>query len=159
MIKLMRRLFVLVEDRAGPLCLALLMIVLGLQVGGRALGFGPKLTWTDEIARTLFVWSVFLSLPLASKRGALVRIKLSEKLWPGPLRPFQPRLAALAWTLTALCLAVLSLMNIAAHSQYPQLTPILGLNQNHLFLVVPISFLMVFIRGAGEAWPVGRETR
>jgi len=144
------RLFNLVEDLAGPVCLALLMIILGLQVSGRALGLGPHLTWTDELSRTLFVWSVFLSLPQASKRGAMVRIKLSEKLWPGRLKPLIPGLANLAWSLTALFLAGLSLINIVAHSQYPQLTPILGLNQNHLFLVIPFSFLMVFIRGVGE---------
>ena len=147
------RLFVLIEDRAGPICLALLMVVLAIQVFGRAAGLGVHLTWTDEAARFLFVWSVFLSLPLAAKRGALVHIKLSEKLWPSGLKRFMPRLAGVLWSLTALFLAVVSLLNIQAHQAFPQLTPILGLNQNHLFLVIPISFLMIFIRGLAGLWP------
>ncbi len=143
------RLWVLAEDRAGPACLALLMIVLAVQVAGRALGLGAHLTWTDETARLLFVWSVFLSLPLASKRGALVHIKLSEKLWPAALRPHMPRVADLLWGLTALGLAALSLLNIYAHREFPLLTPVLGLDQNHLFLVVPLAFLMVAARSLG----------
>jgi len=148
-----KSLFIIAEDKAGPTCLALLMIVLGIQVFGRALGWGVHVTWTDEAARFLFVWSVFLSLPLAAKRGALVHIKLSEKLWPGPLKKFMPRLAGMLWSLTALFLAVISLVNIKAHQAFPQLTPILGLDQNHLFMVIPISFLMVFIRGLAASWP------
>ena len=149
-----RRLFVLVEDLAGPACLALLMIVLAVQVFGRAAGLGVHLAWTDEAARFLFVWSVFLSLPLASKRGALVHIKLSEKLWPGSLKRIMPKVAGVLWNLTALFLAVVSMVNISTHQAFPQLTPILGLNQNHLFLVIPISFLMVFIRGLAGLWPL-----
>ncbi|UQZ91018.1 hypothetical protein C4J81_18060 [Deltaproteobacteria bacterium Smac51] len=145
--KFLANLFEAAEDKAGPLCIAVLMLVLGLQVVGRALGFGSSLTWTDEAARTLFVWSVFLSLPLASKRGALVHIKLSEKLWPAAWRPYMIRFSSILWTATCLFLAGLTAMNIEAHSEFPQLTPILGLNQNHLFLVMPLAFLMIFIRG------------
>ncbi|MDR1920932.1 MAG: TRAP transporter small permease [Candidatus Adiutrix sp.] len=145
--KTARRIFELTEDAAGPACLLLLMLVLGLQVAGRAVGFGGSLTWTDEAARILFVWGVFLSLPLASKRGAMVHIRLSEKLWPRALRPYMPRLASALWRLSALLLAALSLLNIHAHSGYPQRTPVLGLNQNLLMLVVPLSFAMVFVRG------------
>lgn len=143
---LARRIFELVEDKAGPSCLTFLMIVLAIQVGGRAVGLGAHLTWTDETARTLFVWSVFLSLPLASKRGAMIHIKLSDQLWPAGLRPHMPRLAHFLWGVTALFLAILSSMNIYAHHEFPQLTPILGFNHNHLFLVMPFSFLMVAVR-------------
>ncbi len=142
----MRRLFTLIEDRAGPFCLALLMLVLAVQVAGRALGWGAHLTWTDEVARTLFVWSVFLSLPLASKRGAMIRIQMPDRLWPAGLRRFRPRLAARLWGLTCLGLAGLTLWNILAHRAFPLPTPILGLNQNHLMLAAPIAFLMVFLR-------------
>lgn len=144
------RLFVLLEDYSGPLCLALLMLVLALQVAGRAMGFGLYLTWTDEAARFLFVWSVFLSMPLASKRGAMIHIKLSEKLWPGILKTVIPFLSKTLWSLTALALAVISFINISGHLDYPQITPVLGLNHNYLALVVPFSFLMIFLRGLAE---------
>lgn len=144
------KIFETVEDNAGPLCLALLMLVLGLQVAGRAAGFGGSLTWTDEAARTLFVWSVFLSLPLASKRGAMVRVKLSEKLWPAVARPHMQKFSAIVWTGSCIFLTVLTTLNIYAHRDFPHLTPILGLNQNRLFLVTPLAFLMISIRGLGE---------
>lgn len=153
----MKKLFVTFEEKSGPLCLALLMLVLGLQVFGRALGFGVKLVWTDEAARVLFVWSVFLSLPLASKKGAMIHIKLSEKLWPRPLKNFMPRAAQFLWALCCLFLAGLCLMNIYGHWHFPLLTPILGLNQNHLFLVMPLALTMTagrifhdLLRGAGR---------
>ncbi len=145
------RFFVLVEDGAGPLCLVLLMLTLAAQILGRLAGLGAQVSWTDEVARALFVWTVFLSLPLAAKRGALVAIKLSEKVWPRRLRPLLSRLAALTWLLTCLAAALATALNIAGHWDFPQLTPIMGLNQNYLHLVMPFSFLMVFFRGLREA--------
>lgn len=142
-----RKLFVLMEDKAGPACLAVLILVLAVQVIGRSLGFGARLTWTDEAARILFIWSVFLSVPLAAKQRAMVAIKISEKLWPPAWRPYMGRVADLLWNLTALFAAVISLINIYGHRHYPQLTPILGLNNNHLHLVIPLAFIMVFVRG------------
>ena len=136
----------LFENTSGPLCLAFLVLVLGLQVGGRALGFGAHLTWTDETARVLFIWSVFLSLPLASKRGALVHIKLSEALCPNRLKPHLRWISSLLWGLTAIFVATISLVNIYSHWEFPQLTPILGLNQNYLQLVIPLAFSMVALR-------------
>ena len=140
------KIFELLEDISGPLCLALLVVVLGLQVGGRAAGLGTHLTWTDETARILFIWSVFLSLPLASKRGVLVHIKLSEALCPSRLKPHLHWVSNFLWGLTAIFIAALSLVNIYSHWQYPQLTPILGLNQNYLQLVIPLAFSMVALR-------------
>ena len=153
----MEKTFSIIEEKSGPACLALLMLVLALQVAGRALGFGSSLVWTDEAARALFVWSIFLSLPLASKKGAMVSIKLSEKLWPGPLKIYLPKAAALLWALACLALACLSLINIYAHRAFPQLTPILGLNHNHLFLVIPFSFSLVFIRTVLDFFKGDRE--
>lgn len=145
--RLLLKAFTAVEDGAGPLCLALLMAVLTLQVAGRALGFGLALTWTDEAARTLFVWSVFLSLPLASKRGAMVRIRLSARLWPGRLAGAMPRVGAWLWTATAAAISALTFINVRHHGDFPFFTPILGLNQNHLFMVIPVAFLMIALRG------------
>lgn len=145
--EILKAAFEFVEDKAGPVCLAVLMLILGLQVGGRAVGFGAHLTWTDEVCRILFVWSVFLSVPLASKHGAMVSIKLSKKLWPRPIRPYMPGISLALWSLTALFAALICFLNIMGHLQFPQLSPVLGLNQNHIQLVMPLAFIMVFIRG------------
>ena len=142
----MKKMLVILEEKSGPACLALLMIVLGIQVGGRALGFGSSLVWTDETARVLFVWSVFLSLPLASKKGAMIHIKLSEKLWPGRFKTIAPKISELLWALSCLGLALLCLLNIHSHQAFPQLTPILGLNHNHLFLIMPLTLLLTAFR-------------
>ena len=142
----MKKLLLILEEKSGPACLALLMLVLGIQVGGRALGFGSSLVWADEAARVLFVWSVFLSLPLASKKGAMINIKLSEKLWPGRYRTLVPKVSELLWALSCLGLAVLCMLNIYSHRAFPQLTPILGLNHNHPFLVMPLTLMLTGFR-------------
>ncbi len=150
MLKYLSKLFNIIEDWAGAISLALLMLVLAVQVFGRAVGFGASLAWTDECARFLFVWSVFLSLPFASKKGAMVHIKLTEKLMPSSLKALRPKIATGLWALSALFFAILSMANILARADFPQLTPILGLNQNHLMLVVPLSFAMVFVRSGWD---------
>ena len=138
----------MLEDHFGPLLIVALIVVLSIQVAGRWLGFGSQLVWTDELARIFFVWSIFFSLPLASKKGHLVYLKFSKKIWPKNLRPHLDYISSLLWGLTALGLTIIFARNVYLAWPYPQPSPILHIDQNVLSLAAPISFLMVFVRQA-----------
>jgi TRAP-type C4-dicarboxylate transport system permease small subunit len=49
-------------------------------------GFNSSIDWSDEISRLLFVWTMFLAIPLGIREGAHVGIELLTAHIPGHVR-------------------------------------------------------------------------
>ena len=61
--------------------MAAMVVVVSAQVFLRY-GFNTSLDWGEDVARLLFVWSIFLAIPLGVKEGAHIGIELVVKLFP-----------------------------------------------------------------------------
>lgn len=68
-------------------------------------GFGRSFDWADEVSRLLFVWTIFLALPLGIPKGAHVGVSLLTDHLPAGIR--KP-LFRLMCALCALLLAVVA---------------------------------------------------
>jgi TRAP-type C4-dicarboxylate transport system permease small subunit len=64
---------------------ALMIGIVTLQVLLRY-GFNASIDWSEEISRLLFVWCMFLAIPLGIREGAHVGIELLLAHIPPPLR-------------------------------------------------------------------------
>ncbi|HUQ76289.1 MAG TPA: TRAP transporter small permease [Burkholderiales bacterium] len=64
---------------------ALMIGIVTLQVVLRY-GFNASIDWSEEISRLLFVWCMFLAIPLGIREGAHVGIELLLAHMPAPLR-------------------------------------------------------------------------
>jgi len=64
---------------------ALMIGIVTLQVVLRY-GFNASIDWSEEISRLLFVWCMFLAIPLGIREGAHVGIELLLAHIPPPLR-------------------------------------------------------------------------
>lgn len=58
-------------------------------------GFNASLDWGEDIARMLFVWSIFLAVPLGVKSGAHIGIELLVRALPADAQRWLTRLTAL----------------------------------------------------------------
>ena len=78
-----------------------MVVVVSAQVVLRY-GFNTSLDWGEDIARMLFVWSIFLAVPLGVHSGAHIGIELLVRRLPDPAQLWLTRLtAALACALMA----------------------------------------------------------
>jgi TRAP-type C4-dicarboxylate transport system permease small subunit len=64
---------------------ALMIGIVTLQVLLRY-GFNTSIDWSEEISRLLFVWCMFLAIPLGIREGAHVGLELLVTHLPLPLR-------------------------------------------------------------------------
>ena len=65
---------------------ALMIGIVTLQVLLRY-GFNTSIDWSEEVSRLLFVWAMFLAIPLGIREGAHVGIGLlTAHIAPGPRR-------------------------------------------------------------------------
>lgn len=62
-------------------------------------GFDASLDWGEDIARMLFVWSIFLAVPLGVKAGAHIGIELLVRALPDDAQRWLTRLTALFSTI------------------------------------------------------------
>jgi len=73
--------------------MAAMVLVVSAQVLLRY-GFNTSLDWGEDIARLLFVWTIFLAIPLGVKEGAHIGIELMVKVFPEALQRALTRVMA-----------------------------------------------------------------
>jgi TRAP-type C4-dicarboxylate transport system permease small subunit len=125
--------------------LVALVVVTSLQVFTRYVLNAP-LTWTEELARMLFTWIVFLGAALLLKRGSHITIDiLARSLAPGPRR----------WLLVVSHLITLTVVGILAVKGFRlvQITgasesPALGIPWVYVYAAFPIGMSLMALRYA-----------
>lgn len=71
-----------------------MVVIIAVQVFLRY-ALNSSLDWAEEVSRLLFVWSVFLAIPLGVKRGAHIGVELLTAWLPAALRNGLFRLVSL----------------------------------------------------------------
>ena len=69
----------------------LMSIIIFVQVVMRYV-FHSSLTWSEEMARYLFVWLVYFSVAYTAKKEAHIRIDAAINIYPKKARPFPENL-------------------------------------------------------------------
>src|SRR5262245_63551384 len=65
--------------------MAAMVTIVAAQVGLRYV-LNQSFDWADELSRLLFVWSIFLAIPLGIKRGSHISIELLTEWLPADVR-------------------------------------------------------------------------
>jgi TRAP-type transport system small permease protein len=135
----MTRLTALVDTLLVVVCCALLAVMAGLvgaQVVARHLA-GGALHWTEELARHLMIWMLFLGAALALRRGAHLGIDaLVERM--------RPRMQACIRLLVALILVGFALLMVQqgivlSQRTMGQRSSGLGYPMGYVYLAVPVG--------------------
>lgn len=115
-------------------CIALFMAILltmMLQIFFRYV-FSAPLTWTEELARYLYIWACWLGAPVAMRRGNHVVITvLSERL---------PRRFAQVATLTTQAIAIFFLLQLAYQGTHLTIR-----SHTVIAITLPIPWSMIYI--------------
>lgn len=75
------------EDVPLVILLSVMSIVIFIQVIMRRV-FGNSLTWSEELARYLFIWTVYLGISYGVKMRKHIKIDAALLIFPKKLRPF-----------------------------------------------------------------------
>ena len=64
-----------IEEILLVLCIATTVILIALQVSTRYI-FNNSLTWTEELARYLFIWESWIGISIGAKKGKHIKIEI-----------------------------------------------------------------------------------
>lgn len=94
-----------VEEAIGVLLLAFILIILSYQVILRFI-FHNSNSWSEELARYLFVWFVYMTASYAIYRWAHIKIDALIKVWPKAIRKYIAYLGALIFLVYSLTICI-----------------------------------------------------
>lgn len=114
--------------------MAVMIVVVSVQVALRYL-LNTSLDWSDEVSRLLFVWGMFLAIPLGIREGAHVGIELLVGHLPREWR----RLLVKAMAVVAGGMMALILYETisVAYETWDELLPTLDMSTN--WFLVPVA--------------------
>lgn len=114
--------------------MAVMIVVVSVQVALRYL-LNTSLDWSDEVSRLLFVWCMFLAIPLGIREGAHVGIELLVGHLPQEWRRLLVKaMAVIAGGMMAL---ILYETISVAYETWDELLPTLDMSTN--WFLVPVA--------------------
>ena len=84
-----------IESCVCAVFLVVMLALLTYQVVLRWLGSSNA--WSEEVARYLFIWIVFIGSSMAIQTGSHITISTAVKIWPIKLRPLMELIGTVAW--------------------------------------------------------------
>lgn len=129
------------------LCQALLVffvIVVFMQIVLRFLD--SSLSWTEEIARFAFIWFILFGACYATRLCALNRVTLQFAKAPKAVANFFLFISDMIWLAFSLFMAWYGYLAVEELWEFPYATPALDWDLSYVYLVFPLSFLLMSIR-------------
>ena len=138
-------------------CMTVMAIVVCAQVILRYF-FSYSIDWADEVARLMFVWSMFLAIPHGVKLGSHVGIDALSRFLSEKYRSLLARLIQLLCAI--LCIVVVYMGIFVAGEKWDELMPTIDITASMYYIPVIfamlhscIHFLIFVICGSGpEIW-------
>ncbi|MEL3970852.1 TRAP transporter small permease [Rossellomorea oryzaecorticis] len=134
----MKKKFDVMEETILVLTLALMVALIFGQVVGRYV-FSSAPSWTEEMARYIHIFQVWIGASYAVKKRQHIRIESFIELFKGTARKVIETVALIIWFLLALFLAVFGTQLVLASLQNGQVTPAMQLPMWIPFIAIPLG--------------------
>ncbi|MBR4015029.1 MAG: TRAP transporter small permease [Anaerotignum sp.] len=127
-----------------PLIFAMSIIIF-VQVIMRYI-FQNSLTWSEELARYLFVWLVYFSVSYTARREKHIRIDAAINLYPKKLRPYIELLSEIIVLAFSVFIAVTGVTVFKKITWSGQLSPAIGIPMQFVYAAPLVGFVLTAIR-------------
>jgi len=120
-------------------------LVIGLQVFMRYV-MKSSLSWSEEIARYMFIWMVYIGISYGIKRERHVKIDAAVKLFPKKIQKYIFVLSDLIFLVFAIIIIIQSKNVAMTIFELGQISPGTGISMGYVYIAIPIGFTLVGIR-------------
>lgn len=127
-----------------PLIFAMSIIIF-IQVIMRYV-FENSLTWSEELARYLFVWLVYFSVSFTARRQKHIRIDAAINLYPKKMRPYIEILSEIIVLAFSIFIAVTGVTVYHKITWSGQMSPAIGLPMQFVYAAPMVGMALTSIR-------------
>lgn len=127
-----------------PLIFAMSIIIF-VQVIARYV-FGNSLTWSEELARYLFIWLVYFSVSFTARRQKHIRIDAAINLYPKGFRPILEIISEIIVLAFSVFIAVTGVTVFHKIAWSGQMSPAIGLPMQFVYAAPMVGMALTAIR-------------
>lgn len=135
-----------IEENIGAAIMAVILVVLTLQVILRFLPWLPPNSWSEELARYLFIWFVYLTACVAIYNNAHIKIDAALNLYPKKIRIYVLALGNLIFLLYALGIAWYGLDYTIDIWRTGQISMGLHIKMAYIYASIPVCHFIMALR-------------
>lgn len=129
------------EDYVTIFCFSIMSIITLLAVMYRYL-FSSPLVWSEELARYLMVWGVFIGISIVTRKNAQLALDLLDSFAPEKIKNFMRGFFRIFLIISFLTLFLLSVQFVYYMFSIGHVTPVLRIDFWIIYSVIPLGFLL-----------------
>lgn len=134
-----------IEEWLSVAVLVVILVVLSYQVILRFV-FHNTNSWSEELARYMFVWLVYLSAAYAIYKNAHIKIDAAINIFPKKIRPFLPIVGEVIFLVYAVAITIYStdycMDLLASH----QISMGLHITMGYMYAAIPVGHALMSLR-------------
>lgn len=133
------------EVSISMLLLAVMTVVLFVQVIMRR-GFNNSLVWSEELARYIFIWLVYLGISYGAKQIRHIKIEGALLMFPKFLRPYIILIGDLLFLAYAIIIIYTGIDLVQRQMMLNQVSPALSIPMSIVYAAPVVGFAFTAIR-------------
>lgn len=130
------------EEYFSASLIAIMIVCLGLQVLLRYV-FGTSLSWSEELSRFCFIWTIYVGIALAAKRMQHVRVTAVYLLMPKQMQLVMWMLVDAIWVAFNLIFAWQGILMVINSFEFVERTPTLEWVAAYIYMIIPFGFILM----------------
>lgn len=154
---LLKRFYDNFEELFCAFLMSVVIVCLGAQVFLRYV-FHSSLSWSEELSRICFIWTIYVGAALAAKRQQHVRVTALFLVLPKPLQTALWVLVDVIWMVFNLVFAWQGVLFVKHSFQFREVTPTLEWVAAYIYMIIPLGFLLMTWRTLEVYIKTYRET-
>ena len=108
--------------------------------------FSNSLSWSEELARYMFIWLIYLGVSYGAKIRKHIKIDAGLKLFPKKLRPNVVILGDILFFLFAMYIVYTGYKYVLMQATLGKVSPALSIPYKYIYAAPFVGFIMVSIR-------------
>ncbi|WP_092158746.1 TRAP transporter small permease [Maridesulfovibrio ferrireducens] len=134
-----------IEEIFSSSCLAVMALIIAVQVFQRYV-LQSSLDWSEELARYLFIWSVYVGCSYATQADRHLEVTILRNMFGPAVAKYITIVAYIFTILFCGCIAVWGMQMVLFLAETGQKTPALEIQMYWIFLSVPVGLGLMAIR-------------
>lgn len=119
-----------------------LTVLLSIQIFARYI-LGTGVSWSEEMSRYLFVWSIYFGCTLAAREDKHIRVTAQLGLLPKKLRAWIVTLSDVVWIAFSAVVTFFGLIYVGSMFEYPFYSQTMGFNLAWVYAIVPLGYFLM----------------
>ena len=143
--KIFRLLDEYLEMGIGVFLILTISVVLSIQVFMRYV-MGSSLSWSEELARYLFIWLIYIGISYGAKVMRHIKIDAGLFLFPKKLRPYVVIIGDILFLIFSITVVIYSTKLIQRQLMIGQTSPAMSIPMAYVYAAPAVGFALTAFR-------------